>query len=363
MTRHVYQNSSAVAAYDRSHGLRPDGAENDVGAGAVQLRDEVVEGIVGAFSDRRAISVLDIGVGNGRWVFLPLLRRLLSAAGPPGLAVAVGVDNSIDMLARLEAELESVAGANTEVRKRSAEWWGVDPTTRDRPVITTALGDIEAEVVERVGRKPDRPGFDVIVLMGVLHHTLSWRVVVDAVVRHLLAPGGILVLSERDADSAFLDGNAYEDRRPGGTQETEPAAGSDREAWRRLWRSYYAERAAWGSPWEPEIRASDMSAVIANLEFRGIRSIDGWPRLGKWPAIYAVDEVKRWMNPDDPAFSNFHRHLRRLDELAALAKARVKVEEAETESTALNDVVDDAMQGRAQYAVVEGWRFHLLRSS
>jgi len=311
MSKHVYQNKEAVRIYDRSHGLK--GKNEKYIKEFKQFRNQVVDKIVDkvnqSFSLTQTLRILDIGVGHGDYILIPLLTELTKNNKE---VYVIGIDNSNEMLDFFKANYGKVI--NTRKIK-----------------IKTMYKDIEQMWLEGDYKNSfNKDGFNLILLMGVLHHVTNWRLILEFVVNAFLAQDGYILLSERNYESDFLDGNFYQNSTMGGSH------------WKEIWKHYYKNRIHIGIPWEPELRISDYSPVFYTLILNGFQKV--FEIKDSWKICYKKNEFLKWLS--EPAFSNFYRFLKNDD----IKKLHKMIKEYLCEKKFPSDV-----------NVQEGWKVVMFR--
>lgn len=326
MVKHVYQSDDAVVHYDRSHGLS-DSTGRPIAA-AASFFDDLAVWLADNVRQNGDLGLLDIGVGHGGCVFLPLLTKL---SGGGRQLTTLGIDNSRPML--------------DEYRRR----W-----VNSRPVIAldertdlpnaAETGDywIQKDVERLLADLPAHQSirrFDVVLLTGVLHHVLNWRATISSVVEKLLTPDGLIVLGERDMDSDYFDGNFYQHL--DFISDAPNPKDIKVSIWRHLWTEFYRNRARLGVPWDPEIRISDVTPCASLLLDMGFVNLKGSPYTGKWCVTYTASELSKWIA--GPAFSNFSRGI-----------------SAETRRELIREF-EKLLGPDGQVDVTESWRYYALR--
>ena len=325
MVKNVYQKATAVTEYDRSHGLL--GQDGTKIPDADQFFKDLAKTLADALPNGRDVSLIDLGVGHGGFVFLPLLSKLSSASR--NVTLTVGVDNSNHML--------------MEYKKRWADTFSsrILKETKNLPG-AGAKGDFffEADIeclLASCVAKEQSPRFDVVVLTGVLHHVLNWREVLTTVVEKLLCKDGMIVLAERDMDADFFDGNFCQHL--DFIESASNLLSVKLDPWRRIWLTVYGVRAKVGIPWEPEVRVSDATPCIAFLLDVGFVHMQERPITGLWKNIYRRTDLERWLQ--SPSLSNFSRGV--TDEVR----------------TDISKVVKDSPA--SEFQILESWRYYALR--
>ena len=314
MAYHVYCTNEAVKKYDRSHGLVKNSeswvneAKDFFNYIAVYLNEQLGEKV--------SVSVLDIGVGHGGLLFIPLIAGLRDS-NKDRVKAAVGIDNSKLMIQDLINNIKN-HGLNYEETELDDLY--KDTLPEDISVINA---DIEQFVYEWNPQKNPYK-FDVVILMGFLHHTINWRQTLNVIVNSFLYLDSFVVIAERNFESSFLDGNFYRD-----IDKSTP--------WRNLWLDYYKKRDRKGFPWVPEIRISDYDPVLCSLlEMNFVVNMEFEKN---WAIEYKKEEISEWL--EKPVFSNFYRSLDKtiIDELKETVN------------------IPDNISG------CEGWRIYILKRS
>ncbi len=315
MAHHVYCTKEAVKKYNRSHGLVKNGgswvnkAKVFFNGVAMELNKQLGE----------EVSVLDIGVGHGGWFFIPLIISLRNSC-EKRLKAAVGIDNSKLMIQDL---INNIGNHKLNYKEINLEDLFKDTLPTDISVINA---DIEQFVYEWDPQKNPYK-FDVVILMGFLHHTINWRQTLSVIVNSFLCPDSFVVIAERNFDSSFLDGNFYRD-----IDKNTPST-----PWRNLWLNYYKERGREGFPWVPELRISDYDPVLCSL--LEMNFVIKMKSEKTWFIEYKKAEISQWL--EEPVFSNFYRSLNKtiIDKL----KKTVSIPD--------------------NISVCEGWRIYILKRS
>lgn len=289
MAKHVYQTRSAVTQYDRSHGLL-DQAGDPIPS-AKSFFDRLAVQLTASLPQKADLSLIDMGVGHGGFVFLPLLGKL--ASQNKNVTLTVGVDNSEPMLIEYAKRFRR-AFSNSILAK-----------LEQLPCANTTGNFFLAADIEHLvaGIAANTQRFDVVVLTGVLHHSLNWRAVLSSVAKNLLSSNGVIILAERDMEADFFDGNFYQHL--DFINEARSVVGINPNPWRRVWSTVYGKRADLGVYWEPEVRISDATPCIAFLLEIGFAQTSWSPFKGCWDNTYTCNDLKNWL--ENPAFSNFSR--------------------------------------------------------
>jgi SAM-dependent methyltransferase len=276
MAEHVYLQKGAVELYERTHGFYDHEGNNTKMA---KLCSDVNGFILNELVQNESVTLLDLGVGRGDWVFLPLALKLIAKNK---LDFAVGIDNSLEMLNYLKGSLSR--NDYTEL-----DWTGEEISSPHCKIIVVNK-DIE-ELVYKWSPSKGFQRFDLLILMGSLHHLINWRQTINVITNAFLKHGGLVLIFERNADGYFVDGNFYKHLID--------------NKWKDLWSSYYRERATKGAPWEPEIRISDYGPLIHTLLDKGFTLKQTFE--DSWEVFYTREEISSWLA--NPVFSNFFRSL------------------------------------------------------
>ena len=337
MGKHVYQVENAVAKYDRSHGFVDlQGKEFPK---VSEFRTTIINYIYSLIEndDTSSVSVLDVGVGHGKWLFIPLILRLLKANK---LKCAIGIDNSDKMLSHLKENLlaEDISTVTLEmpnINNISANAGASSPFVYsmhydiEELVYNCTLSEVKADKMPKV---------DILLLMGVLHHTINWRQTLHVIVDSFLRTGSYIILSERDCESDYIDGNFYQQFN---STENKKCKDPEKSEWCKIWRQYYELRAKEDAPWNPEISVSDITPVLHSLYNGGFNLIGGKPFYERWKVKHDYSEISNWLN--EPVFANFFRSL----SSASIKKIAAKITEKDLGSISVN----------------EGWKFYILRKA
>lgn len=313
MAEHVYLQSGAARNYERSHGFYDhEGKATEM----VELCQTVQDFLFKKLNPKENVTVLDIGVGRGDWIFLPLIQKLKASNK---LAFAVGIDNSLEMLQYLKGDLKGLDNY------MGMEWDGTNITFPQNDLIIVNK-DIE-ELVYKWSPTKALQRFDLVIMMGSLHHLINWRQTINVVINAFLDSSGFILIFQRNADSDFVDGNFYKRL--------------INSRWRELWACYYRERAKMGAPWEPELRISDYSPLVHALLDEGF-SLEG-DFESSWDVTYSKEEIIDWL--ETPVFSNFFRSLD-----TAMINQLKSVPEKKDEELSIFPLT-----------IKEGWKFSIFR--
>lgn len=252
--KHPYINVNNLKNYyDQTHYV-PDDKKRDV---AEFLHQNLP-------TDSNCIRILDAGIGSGKDFLIPLLEKIKENNKIKEIYLC-GFDNSDSQLAKAVENIKGFVEKSKNLK------------------IYYTIKKIDIEEIDDLLKEfnlNDSDKFDWINCQFLLHHTLNWRESLLKLVK-VLKIGGKIIIAERCNDIELLDGNF---------KNLAKMQTHNHDSFHKFLYEYFKLKSKIFL-WNPEIRATDYSALIEFLS----PYFELTQKHFQWQYPISLEEIKKWI--------------------------------------------------------------------